>query len=282
MKKLMLFFSLAGVGLVLMQAALAVQAAPMPQGFQFATPTARPDGRIIYIVQPGDTCLRISLLTGISVDELRALNRLDEACALRENQELLLGFGGPAAASPTPGPSPTPTPVLPTPTPVSGGLGEVCVLLFNDLNGDSLRQEKEDETGTVPEGSEPAIPGGAVSLSNRAGTYSQTRNTEPGLQPICFTDVPQGNYTVSVAIPDGYNPTTGLSNTFTLAAGDTVYVAFGAQEKNLGVISAGENDATSGILGWMGGLLLLGGLGLGVYAARMRQAPRKVQMPSRR
>jgi hypothetical protein len=161
-------------------------------------------------------------------------------------------------------------------------LGEVCVLLFNDLNGDSLRQEKEDETGTLPEGSEPTIPGGAVSLSNRSGIYSETRNTEPGLLPICFADVPQGNYTVSVAIPDGYNPTTALSNTFTLAAGDTVFVAFGAQEKNLGVISAGDDDAASGILGWVGGLLLLGGLGLGVYAARMRQAPRKVQLPSRR
>lgn len=281
MKKLMLFFVLAGLGLLLMQAAWVVQAAPLPQGFQFATPTARPDGRIIYIVQPGDTCLRISLLTGISVDELRILNRLDEACALRENQELLLGFGGPAAASPTPGPSLTPTPVLPTPTPVGGGLAEVCVLLYNDLNGDSLRQEKEDETGTLPEGSEPAIPGGAVSLSNRAGTYSETRNTEPGLFPICFTDVPQGNYTVSVAIPDGYNPTTALSNSFSLAAGDTVYVSFGAQEKNLGVISVADDDAAGSILGWIGALLLLGGLGLGMYAARMRRAPRTVQLPRR-
>ncbi len=281
MKKLAFIFSSLGIFLLLMQSALAVQAAPLPQGFQFATPTPRPDGRIIYIVQPGDSCLRISLLTGISVDELRTLNRLDADCTLRENQELLLGFGGPAAASPTPGPSPTPTPVLPTPTPVSGGAGEVCVLLYNDLNGDSLRQEKEDESGTVAEGTEPAIPGGAVSLSNRAGTYSQTRNTEAGLQPICFADVPQGVYNVSVAVPDGYNPTTTLSNTFTLDAGSTVYIAFGAQEKSLGVISAGEGDGAGSILGWVGGLLLLGGLGLGVYAARMRQGPRKVQWPRR-
>ncbi len=280
MKKMLFAVSIFGFFALLMQAGLAVQAAPAPQGFQFATPTARPDGRIIYIVQPGDTCLRISLLTGISVEELRTLNRLDEACALRENQEILLGFGGPAAASPTPGPSPTPTPVLPTPTPVSGGLGEVCVLLYNDLNGDSLRQEKEDEAGTLPEGSEPAIPGGAVSLANRSGSYSQTRNTEPGLNPICFTDVPQGNYNVSVAIPDGYNPTTALSNAFALSPGDSVYVSFGAQEKSLGLITAAEDDGSS-ILGWVGGLLLLGGLGLGFFATRMRQGSRKVQLPPR-
>lgn len=281
MKKILIAITVFGLFVLLMQAGLAAQAASGSQGFQFATPTARADGRIMYIVQPGDTCLRVSLLTGISVDELRTLNRLDEACALRENQELLLGFGGPAAASPTPGPSPTPTPILPTPTPVSGGLGEVCVLLYNDLNGDSLRQEKEDETGTLPDGSEPTIQGGAVSLSNRAGAYSETRTTEPGLLPICFTDVPQGNYNVSVAIPDGYNPTTALSNSFILVGGDRVLISFGAQDKNLGLVSAAEEEGGNSILGWVGGLLLLGGLGLGLYAARMRQGTRKVQLPRR-
>jgi len=282
MKKFFYLFSLLGAFLLLMQAALSVQAAPQPQGFQFATPTAGPDGRIVYIVQPGDTCLRVSLLTGISTDELRSLNRLDENCALREGQELLLGFGGPAAVSPTPGPSPTPTPILPTPTPVNSGTGEVCVLLYNDLNGDSLRQEKEDELGTLPDGSEPAIEGGAVSLAGRTGAFSDTLNTEPGLYPICFTDVPPGDYNVSVAIPDGYNPTTSLSNSFEVTPGDSIYIAFGAQERGFGTIAGEGDDGGSSILGWVGGLLLFGGLGLGFFATRMRKGTRKVQLPTRR
>jgi hypothetical protein len=141
--------------LLVLRTALAVQASPEGQVLQYATPTPGPDGRIIYIVQAGDSCLRISLLTGVTVDQIRSLNRLNETCDLREGLELLIGFGGPSASSPTPGPSPTPTEVLPTPTPVSGGLAEICVLLYEDVNGDGKRQETEL-----------AIAGGAVSVTN--------------------------------------------------------------------------------------------------------------------
>ena len=81
----------------------------------YYTPTADSNGRIIYIVKSGDTCISISLLTGLSMDELRLLNDLtDEECSLYEGQELLLGI----AESPTEtaGPSPTPESLLPTPT----------------------------------------------------------------------------------------------------------------------------------------------------------------------
>ena len=39
----------------------------------------------------------------------------------------------------------------------------------------------------------------------------------------------EGDYNVSVAIPEGYNPTTSLNAPITLVAGDITYLNFGAQ-----------------------------------------------------
>ena len=56
------------------------QASPSAQG-QFPSPTPGADGRIIYIVQPGDSCFRIQALYGITVEQLRGLNpQLDDNC----------------------------------------------------------------------------------------------------------------------------------------------------------------------------------------------------------
>ena len=141
-----------------------VHAAPVYQLTPFPTPTPGPDGRIIYIVQPNDTLLRISLIAGISVDELRGLNNI-----IGENiivgQELLLGLGGPSQVTPTPGPSPTPTIVVPTPT-TQPGSGTLCILLYYDENGDSIRQEDE-----------PSIVGSAISITGQASQVSLTETT---------------------------------------------------------------------------------------------------------
>lgn len=234
------------------------EAAP-PFQAQFATPTPLPDGRIIYIVQPGDTCIRISLLTGVSVDYLRVTNQLNENCDLRAGQQLLIGVGGPAVVSPTPGPSPTPIPTQPTPTPGKGGTGEICVLLYLDANGDALRQE-----------SEPGVGGGAVSIVSLNGQFSQTLNTVSAVDPLtedaqraCFTNLTPGTYTVSAAVPDGYNPTTVLNATIEVAPGDVSYLDFGAQPRTLEAAPA--NDSPSPVLGVIGLLLVLGGVGLGLY-----------------
>lgn len=239
-----------------------VQAAPADLQEQYATPTAGPDGRILYTVQPGDTCLRIQLLTGISVEYIRTTNHLDENCTLQIGQKIMIGIGGPAAESPTPGPSPTPSPIPPTPTLKAGGTAKVCVLMYDDLNGDGLRQ-------TV----EPAIAGGALSLTSLTGTYSATLTTvipsDPeAYQGTCFTDVPEGKYTVSAAVPAEYNPTTGLTTSLEkVSAGDTSFVDFGAQEKT--VVTDGGTGGRSPLLGIIGVLFLLGGVGLGIYAWRI-------------
>lgn len=253
---------------------LPAQASPVTQ-VQFPSPTPGSDGRILYIVQAGDSCFRIEALYGITVDQLRSLNpQLDENCTLIVGDQLMLGVGGPAALSPTPGPSPTAAPPTVTPTPPVGTT-EICVLLFDDLNGDALLQETEL-----------GIADGAVSVSNTAGTFSETKTTVAALDPdtlepqqICFTDVPEGEYNISVAVPENYNPTMELTYTFTIKAGDRAFINFGAQSR---VETAAGNDpeargGRSPIFGILGGLLLLGGLGLGWYAYQLRKPASKLK-----
>lgn len=259
------------VAFLLLRLSFGALAAPAAQGQSYATPTPGPDGRIIYLVQEGDSCLRITLLTGVSMEYLRQTNHLDENCSIVTGQQLVIGIGGPAAASPTPGPSPTPTPLQPTPTPSSGGTAQVCVSLYNDGNGDGLRQANTDALGEyIPAGTEPIVEGGAISLTSLTGTYSQTLDTVGGYNPVCFIDVPEGEYSVSAAVPDGYNPTTVLSNTLKVSPGDTSHVGFGAQVKSQPMAES-ESGGRSPLLGILGALLLLVGIGLGVYAWRMKK-----------
>lgn len=236
-------------------------AAPRVQGFVTATPG--PDGRILYTVVEGDNCGQVALLHGITVQRLRDLNtRLDQDCTLSVGQQLVVGL---ASNEPTPGPAPTLPPPTPTPTPVDGTT-EVCVLLFDDANGDALRQETEF-----------GIEGGAVSLTNLNGSYSQQQNTVSTFDPdtlepdrTCFLDVPQGEYNVSMAVPDDYNPTMALTYRLTVRAGDRASIDFGAQSKTvtIGDPSEAEAGGRSPVLGIVGFLFLLAGAGLGYYAWR--------------
>ena len=240
---------------------------------QFVTSTPGPDGRIVYIVVEGDSCLQVALLHGITVQQLRGFNsRLDEDCTIVPGQQLVVGLV--QSNAPTAGPAPTLPPPTITPTPVSGTT-EVCVLLFDDKNGDALRQETEF-----------GIDGGAVSLTNLNGSYSQTQNTSSAVDPdtlepvrACFIDVPGGEYNVSMAVPDSFNPTMLLSYTLTVKAGDRASVDFGAQSKT---VTASETTdpqegGRSSLLGIFGFLLLLGGAGLGYYAYRSGQPKSKLK-----
>ena len=240
-----------------------VSAAPALQLTPFPTPTPGPDGRILYIVKVGDTLLRISLISGVSLDELRGLNNLT-GDNIFEGQELLLGLGGPSQVTPTPGPSPTPPQALPTPSPQPGS-GNLCILLFNDINGDSIRQEDE-----------PSIPDGAISVSNRLGTVSLTAVTIVGLDPHCFEEILEGDYTITVAIPEGFNSTTVTNYTLLLEAGDETYLDFGAQANSETLAEAPTPTATgrSPLLGIIGGVILLVGLGLGLFAGRLMRGSR--------
>jgi hypothetical protein len=94
---------------------------------------------------------------------------------------------------------------------------------------------------------------------------------------VCFTDVTPGRYTVSVGIPDNYNPTTTLSYDLTVSPGDQSYLDFGAQGRTQ-VVRDPEAGGRSPAVGLGGLLLLLGGGALGWYAWRSRSAPRKMRL----
>jgi LysM repeat protein len=237
---------------------LSVQAAP-PAQIPIYTPTPGPDGRIIYIVQANDTLLGISLLTGVSLDKLRGLNNLTSD-TIFEGQEIMLGMGGPDEATPTSGPTPTPTPILPTPSP-EPGQGTLCIMIFNDLNGDAIRQDGET-----------SIPDGAINFGDSIGAVSESAKSGSSDEPLCFENLPEGSYTISVAVPEGYNPTTQNTYELALQAGDVTYINFGAQANSQTLAEAPTVPAQAGsrspLLAILGALFLLAGLGVAIFASR--------------
>jgi hypothetical protein len=259
-----LILSVLVFGLLALSFAIPTLAAPEAQQTVFPTPTPGPDGRIIYIVQPGDTLWRVSAISGVPLDELRGLNNLGPDEPIIEGQELLLGFGGPAEVTPTPGPSPTPEADQPTPT-AEAGSGTLCVIVYDDANGDALRQEEE-----------PSVPGAAISVSDSTGEVSITADSQPGLEHDCFEELPQGDYNISVAVPDGYNPTTVMNYALVLDPGTETYMDFGIQANAETIAEAPPptGGGNSPLLGVIGGVLLVGGIGLGVVAFWMSRRDR--------
>jgi len=251
-------------------------ASPLAQLTVFPTPTPGPDGKIIYIVQQSDTLWRISAITNVSIDTIRELNNLGVNDTIIPGDRLLLGYAGPSSGAPTAGPLPTQAAVTPSPT-APPGWGILCVLLYNDINGDSMRQEIEA-----------SIPGGEISVSNRLGTISLTAETPSGgiattiVDPTpqesgytCFDQLLQGEYLISVAAPEGYNRTTVLNKTLRLEAGQTTQLAFGAQansELQAETALIPDSPSKSPLMGIIGGVLLAAGIGLGIYATLLRRA----------
>jgi len=261
------------MGAILIGSALPTRAAPLAQMTSFPTPTPGRDGRIVYIVQNGDSLWRISAVADIPLDELRLLNNLGSDEVITPGQQLLLGLGGPAGVAPTSGPPPTPTSELPTPTP-GVGTGTICVLLYEDINGDSIRQEEE-----------PSLPGGIININDRLGKVSFTIDTPSGglsdvlfpdpeeLGFTCFAELEKGEYNITAAIPDGYNATTRLSYAVQLLPEAENYYDFGAQPntETLAEAPAPAGTGKSPPMGILGVILLAGGIGLGVYSAVFRR-----------
>jgi len=247
-------------GVILFLAIKPVNANPLQQS-SYQTPTPNADGQIIYTVQEGDNCTRIYFLTGVSIDQIIALNNLDEDCSIVPSQELILGTVAPATATPE-GPTPTPTQGLHTPTPFEGS-GEVCVVLYEDLDGNQMRSEMETY-----------LAGGVISINNRAGTFSETAETVGGdpelVAPVCFQDVPEGEYNLTMGIPEGYNPTTSLNYALTVSAGDSIIIDFGAQPgSSMSTEEAPVNGGgRSPLLLVIGLFLLAGGAGLAFFFIR--------------
>ncbi|MCW5876394.1 MAG: LysM peptidoglycan-binding domain-containing protein [Anaerolineales bacterium] len=239
-------------------AELSQQATPEP------LPPAGEDGRILYTVQAGDSPWGISARFGIPLQTLQSLNNWGPDTVVNEGQVILLGL----AQEPTATSAPEDDVVATTTpeSPESPGTGVICVLLFDDVNGDAMRQTSEF-----------GILGGQASVSERTGLASRTLPTQGGMdedgEPLrsCFEDLPVGEYTISVAIPDGYNPTTAPNITIQIAPGQTQDINFGAQMSSAGGFSilSPEEGGRSPLMGLLGIVLLLAGGGLGFYTLQL-------------
>ena len=240
-----------------------VEAGVLQQGYQ--TPTPNADGQIIYTVKEGDTCSSIYLLfqNKVPIDQIIALNNLDSDCTLYPNQQLVMATVEPRTATPD-GPQPTATLGPPTSTPYNGN-AEVCVALYEDLDGNQMRSESEFY-----------LAGGVVSINNRAGTYSETIETVGGdptlVDPVCFQEVPEGDYNLSMGIPEGYIPTTSLNVALEVTAGDTVVIDFAAQPGSAMIEpeTTPESGGRSPLLLAIGVLLVAGAAGLAFFFIRSR------------
>lgn len=227
----------------------------------FFTPTAMENGNIYYTVRQDDTCDRIALLTNVDVGVLRELNNLDiDQCRFLQIGQLLL-LGTVPTQVVTTGPSPTPTSNLPTPEPPMG-YGVICVYLYNDVNGNAMA-ETEEITNT-------GLAGGEISITNQTGDFTRTGTTLNTGEAVCYEEAPEGEFTISIAIPDGYNPTSAQNYSIDLKAGDTATVNFSAQaSSSLPIMD--QEGRSSVFLAVIGGLIILAGIGLGVYVKLTRR-----------
>jgi LysM repeat protein len=91
----------------------------------------------------------------------------------------------------------------------------LCALAFDDANTNRLRDQGE-----------PLLVGMRVSLLQN-GAEVQTLSTA-ALTPICFTDVPEGNYTLIATPPETYGMTTPRQLQVQVERGVALMVSFGA------------------------------------------------------
>jgi hypothetical protein len=224
-------------------------------------PTAGVDGRMIYKVKPGDSCISISVRFGVDYKTLLANNNLtvEDCAALTVGKEILLGVVQSATNTPLPTelpPGPTPTPTVTT--------GRICVILFEDINGDTLFESNESP-----------IVGGAISISDRLGTVSLTGVSRSELDafgdwiPTCFESIPEGDYNVSMAIPEGFNATMNTNYPLILRAGDDVILDFGAQYSSTGQPLEDPSQERSPLLAMLGAICILAGIGLAIWRGFM-------------
>jgi len=145
------------------------------------------------------------------------------AVLLPAGSTVSIAFGDQATPTPTPTstrtrtPTPTATPTsTPTSTPTTG---IICVLAFNDLNGNGQR-----DTG------EPLLAGATITVTNSSSVVVGVRTTDGVNEPHCFASLTPDTYRVEEQNPAGY-PVSTTPDVWAvpLSAGSTVNIAFGDQ-----------------------------------------------------
>ncbi len=161
------------------------------------------------------------------------------------------GPGAVKTAPPTQTPLPTRV-VEPTLISKASGPSEICVLLYDDANGNGALDSNEG-----------AIPGGQLSLLDpSSGAVIQTYTTTPAdSNGHCFTALPAGLYTVAAVAPAGYNATMETSILQRVLAGQHYQLNFGAQP-SAGTRSGSSVDILTASVTALGVVIILAAAGV--------------------
>ena len=161
---------------------------------------------------------------------------------LGSTQTVSFGDTLPPTPTNTPVVSPTPTNVFthtptltatPTQTPVP--VGSLCAHVWNDLNGNGLRESasasqllKQIAFAVSTPTTEPLLPGAKISVYAQPGNILIDFQLTDGNGPCCFNNLPPGAYTVVMEPPPGYAATTPTIMYVQVVANQTTEVSFGA------------------------------------------------------
>jgi hypothetical protein len=150
------------------------------------------------------------------------------------------------AATPVSAVTATPQGPPASPTPTSG---QICVLAFNDRNGDT--QQDSDES---------LLPGVVFALSDTSGPRD-SYTTDGVSEPHCFPNLPAGSYQVAIKPPSNYSATTQKVWTIALNGGMKTDVLFGARRGGAAPTptstGGGGDSGISGLLGSAGRIVLI-------------------------
>ena len=272
-----------------------------PTDFPIPTPDA--NGEMIYFVQTGDSLVHIATVacgeTPECLEKLKQLNNIS-GNTIFIGQRLVIGplDGGPAPATSEPAAAEQPAeepaaeaepaaeeqpaeeqPAEEQPAEeaqpeqvdevaveIAPGDGGICVTLYEDKNGNGIRDPDES-----------LIAGGVFGLFD-AATLSELGSyiTDGASEPYCFLDLISGNYRVTSDVPESYTQTTRNDWDLTLAAGSTANLEFGAQQTG-GETTTADEEAGGGsrvstaLLGAAGVILLLLAAGVAGFLVLTRR-----------
>jgi LysM repeat protein len=205
---------------------------PAPTRTPAASPSPRPDGTVVHVVQAGDTLYGIALQYDVTVDDLLKLNNLERTSILNLGQEIVVKVGKGTVIAPRPTATltrttttltspitptvapPTATRVPPTATPIPSGL---CLSAFEDLNNNAVR-----------DGNERGLSGVTFIVSAGGNEVARYSADASGV-PYCLTQLTPGSYSVQVILPPGYIAPFEQTNV-TTALGQRVELAVAARK----------------------------------------------------
>lgn len=174
---------------------------------------------LTVVVEAEDSLWSIAVNAGLTLDELLALNDLTETAVIQPGQTLIVGYLTPTAVSPTiTAPAATLLPPTPRvrPTAVPPPLTGLCLLAFDDANGNGLYEGGESKRASVA----------FTVYSEQAVLLNYVTDGES--EPHCVTNLPPGAYTITRSRTSDERLTTPGERGILINSGAMVEMQFGS------------------------------------------------------